>query len=99
MKKYFFKNIKLLHLVVKYELKRVFLKSLWFNTVLPYVLRFRAFLKLQMFNRRSSLSYLRLRCLMTDRARFMLFMFRLTRMAFKSRVSLGEVVGIRRSSW
>lgn len=93
-----FKLKKNIQLLVKYEFKRVFFKSIFINTSLPTFLRFKAYKILTQLNRRTSLSYLRLRCLYTQRSRFLLPTFKTSRMCFKALYSYGFLNGLRKSS-
>lgn len=94
-------NFKLknnIQLLAKYEFKRIFFKSIFINTALPQFIRFKAYKLLTGLNPRTSLSYLRLRCLYTQRSRFLLTTFRTSRMCFKALYSYGFLPGVRKSS-
>lgn len=88
-------NIKL---IIKYEFKRFFFKSIFINTNLPSYLRFKAASFLSLLNRRTSLSYLRLRCIFTNRSRFLLSHFKQSRMSFRLMYSSGNLPGLQKSS-
>ena len=93
-----FKFKKNIHLIAKYEFQRFFFKSIFVNTSLPEFIRFKAYNFLTKLNRRTSLTYLRLKCLHTNRSRFILSSFRLSRMCFRALYSYGFLPGIRKSS-
>lgn len=87
-----------INLIVKYEFKRFFFKSIFINTSLPLFLRFKAASCLSLLNRRTSLSYLRLRCIFTNRSRFLLSKFKQSRMSFRLMYSNGSLTGLQKSS-
>ena len=87
-----------INLIVKYEFKGFFFKSIFINTSLPLFIRFKSLALLSLLNRRTSLSYLRLRCIFTNRSRFLLAHFKQSRMAFRLMYSNGNLPGIQKSS-
>lgn len=87
-----------INLIIKYEFKRFFFKSIFINTNLPLFIRFKALSFLSSLNRRTSLSYLRLRCIFTNRSRFLLSSFKQSRMAFRMMYCNGSLPGIQKSS-
>lgn len=62
MKYLFIKNKNILYSIIKYELLRIKYKFIFFNTVLPYFLRQKAFFLLNELPKNSSLVKLRNRC-------------------------------------
>lgn len=88
----------LVKLVVKFEFKRFFFKSILLNSALPEGYRVKAFRLLSAFNKRTSLSYLQLRCVLSNRSKSLLPMFKLSRIAFRNMYSYGYLNGLRKSS-
>lgn len=80
------------------ELKRLILKSITYNRRLPYYLREQLFIKLNKINKNSSISRIRNRCLFTNRSRFILTKYKITRHYFKLLVSKGYLSGISKGN-
>lgn len=95
------KNYKLfnnLKLISRYEFLRLFLKAILFNTLLPAYLRTKSGYYLSRLNKRTSLSYVRLNCVYTQRTRSLLTLFKASRMQFRYLYSYGFLPGLRKAS-
>jgi small subunit ribosomal protein S14 len=92
------KTYKSISLILKYEFKRLFLKSILFNPLLSSHIRAKAYKKLILLNKRTSLTYIRLKCILTQRTRSLLTFFKLSRISFKKMYSTGALIGLRKSS-
>ena len=99
MKYLFIKDKKRRKLVKKLELKKVILKSIIYNIRLPYSIREYLFIDLCNLTKDSSKTRIRNRCLFTNRSRFVLTKYKLSRHYFKFLVSKKKIVGISRESW
>jgi ribosomal protein S14 len=89
---------KNLRLVLKFELLRFKYKFLFYNTLLPFDLRNRCALVLDRLKSSTSLVKLRKRCLVSGKSYFVFNYFKISRMAFKSKVTAGLLTGIRKGS-
>lgn len=83
--------------VVKYELKRVFLKSIFYNCSLEPYIRERARIALMKLPKNSSRVRLHNRCVFTSRSGGVLRFFKVSRMVFRDLSSRGFLYGIRKS--
>ena len=93
--KYYYKSLSL---VLKYEFKRLFFKSIFLNTIFTPQIRAKALKKLILLSRRTSSSYLKLRCVSSLQTRSVLTMFKLSRIRFRNIFSLGGLPGLRKGS-
>lgn len=83
--------------LLKFELKRLFLKSIFYNCCLDFYIRERARLELLNLPRNSSRSRLQNRCVFTRRSGGVLRFFKISRMVFRDLSSRGFLYGIRKS--
>lgn len=93
------KSKKITKFVSKMELKRVFFKSIFINVDLPSNIRQKAFIKLSLLDKRTSISYLKKRCVFSRNSRSILRFFKLSRIQFRYFASYGNLPGICKSSW
>jgi small subunit ribosomal protein S14 len=84
---------------VKREIKYIIARTLWTSCELPFVIRYRFFLLLCLKQKRSSISKLRTRCILTGRARATLTKWRMSRLAFRFYVRLGLLYGVKKDSY
>jgi ribosomal protein S14 len=82
---------------LKFEFKRVFLKSIYYNCFLDFNIRERARLELLKLPKNSSRSRLHNRCVFTRRSGGVLRFFKISRMVFRDLSSRGFLYGIRKS--
>ena len=87
-----------IRLIRSYEFDRFFFKSIFINTLFPFYIRLKSYRNLITLNRRTSLSYLKLRCVLTNRSKSILTNFKASRMSFRTLYSFGYFTGIRKSS-
>ena len=88
---------KQIKLIISYEFERFFFKSIFINTLLPFYIRLKAYRQLILLDRRTSLSFLRLRCTITNRSRSILTFFKQSRISFRNFYSYGFLNGLRKS--
>ena len=86
-------------LVLKYEQKRLILKTLKANCNLSDNIRWIANLELSNLPKNSSKTRLNNRCILTGRGKAVLRSFRLSRIALRTLASYGVVAGFQKSSW
>jgi small subunit ribosomal protein S14 len=93
------KDKKRRKLVNNYELKRFALKSILMNCNLPVTFRWKAGLKLSELPKDSSKVRLRNRCVLTNRSRGNLGVFKISRIELRRLASSGQINGLKKSSW
>lgn len=83
----------------KYEIFRLFLKSLIRDANVPKHIRFQSVLKLNRLPRKSSKVRIQNRCILTGRGRGNLSQWKLSRITFRELASQGLLSGVRKASW
>jgi small subunit ribosomal protein S14 len=83
----------------KYEILRLFLKSLLRDARVPKHIRFQSVLRLNKLPRRSSKVRITNRCIVTGRGRGNLSQWKLSRITFRELASQGLLAGVRKASW
>ena len=83
--------------LLKYEFKRLFLKSIYYNCFLDFYVRERARFELMKLPKNSSIARLHNRCIFTRRSGGILRFFKISRMVFRDLSSRGLLYGIRKS--
>jgi small subunit ribosomal protein S14 len=86
-------------LVKKFEKKKFYLKILANNRILPKEVRFIARLRLDKLPKNSSRIRTKNRCVLTGRSKSVYRYFKMSRIAFRDLASLGQIPGVRKSSW
>lgn len=99
MSKYIEKEKKRRFLFLKYESRRLVLKSLVKNSNLPFSIREKAVFDLSRFPKDSSKVRLKNRCILSGRGRFILSSFSLSRLMIRKLACEGFIPGLRKSSW
>ena len=99
MKSLIEKDKKRRKLCTIYEKKRTILNYIYQNLNLPFDIRYKAYEKLLLLPRNSSLTRLRNRCVITNRPRAVYKKFKLSRLMFRKLASQGEIPGIKKASW
>jgi small subunit ribosomal protein S14 len=87
---------KLMH---KHELKRLYLKSILLNNSLPITFRWKAGLQLSELPKDSSKVRIKNRCILTSRGRSVYRAFKISRIELRTLGSVGEISGLKKSSW
>ena len=93
------KDQKKRNLFAKYEVKRLILKSMIRDHLIPQNLRSKSILELNKFPRNSSSSRIKNRCSTTGRAKGNYRMFRISRITFRELALKGLLPGVTKSSW
>jgi len=93
------KDKKRRKLINKYELKRLFLKSISFNCNLPVTIRWKAGLKLSELPKDSSKIRLKNRCVLTNRSKGVYSSLKISRIELRNLASTGKISGLKKSSW
>lgn len=99
MKNQIYRDKKRRLLMQKYELKRLFYKSLSQNVELPLPIRTKAFFELSTLPRNSSLCRIKNRCIKTGRSHAIYKHFKLSRISFREAASQGLLTGVYKASW
>ena len=96
MKYLYIKDKKKRSLLQKFELKRLILKSLIYNLNLKYNIREKIYIKLKILvnNNNGLYTVVRNRCVYTNRARFLILKYKLSRHSFKLLNVEGKLVGV-----
>lgn len=84
---------------VKYEYKKIQLKSIAENSALPMELRFKARLDLTELPRDASVVRIRNRCILTGRPRSVYRRWRISRIKIRELMAENKIPGLRKSSW
>nr|YP_011008346.1 ribosomal protein S14 [Scytothamnus australis]WBP70317.1 ribosomal protein S14 [Scytothamnus australis] len=87
------------HSFAAYEAKRKSLQAVATNENLDISLRWWAQIEKSKLPRRSSLSRVRNRCVITNRSRSVISFLKLSRLEFRRLVSKGAIPGFRKSCW
>lgn len=99
MKRYILlKDIKRRRKFLRFEGKRLVLKSVVFNLDLNLQTRQKAFLRLNDFKKDSFKVRIKNRCMFTGRGPFTLRDFKVSRILFRQKSSFGKIAGVRKSS-
>jgi ribosomal protein S14 len=99
MKSLLIKDIKRRILFNQYEKKKIILKAISSNISLKYEIREGAYKKIILHPRNSSITRLRTRCFLTNRARSIYKKFRLSRLAFQRLALRGLIPGVAKVTW
>lgn len=86
-------------LVAKYEIKRVFYKSIIRDNTLPPFLKYQAILRLGSMPKNSSKVRINNRCILTGRSKSVYKFCKFSRIVFRELASKGALIGITKSSW
>ena len=86
-------------LFVHHEWKRMQLRAVAENMLLPMEFRFKARLDLTTLPRDSSMTRIRNRCILTGRSRGVYRFCRLSRIKIRELISQNKIPGLRKSSW
>lgn len=78
------------------EFKLNVYKSFFFDKRVKFSIRFITRSRIFYYKKYKSICFIRNRCLMTGRTRFILRYFGLSRMSFKNRASVGFLTGVKR---
>jgi small subunit ribosomal protein S14 len=97
VKHFFARDVRRRKLFFKYELDRIFLKSVYCNCLIEGAIRERARLALMRLPKNSSRVRLRNRCTVTYRSGGIVSYFKISRMVFRELASRGFLYGIRKS--
>nr|AGH24342.1 ribosomal protein S14 [Reclinomonas americana ATCC 50283]AGH24409.1 ribosomal protein S14 [Reclinomonas americana ATCC 50284] len=93
------KDKKRRFLYSKYEWKRLQLKSIADNMLLPMEVRFKARLEINELPKDSSKVRIRNRCIMTGRPRGVYRYWRLSRIKIRELMAQNKIPGLQKSSW
>ena len=93
------KDNKRRHKCLKYEWKRLQLKTVAENMLLPMEVRFKARLSLTELPRDSSKVRIRNRCILTGRPRGVYKHWRISRIKIRELMAENKIPGLRKSSW
>lgn len=93
------RDIKRRKLVDKYEIKRLFLKSLVMNENLSNDVRTKAQLKLSQLPANSSKTRVNSKCVLTNRSKSVYKLFKLSRIMVRQLSHKGLIPGVTKSSW
>lgn len=93
------KNINQRLLFKNYEKKRLILKSLTYNVLLNKNIRWRIQLNFLKIPLNSSLTRIKNRCILTNRARSIYRFFKLSRIQFKNLILKNKLPGFFKYSW
>jgi small subunit ribosomal protein S14 len=93
------RNIKRERMAARDKGKRKALKSIVMDRTLPVEDRFDATMKLAQLPRNGAKVRVRLRCLITGRARANYRKFKMCRIALRDLASSGQIPGMTKSSW
>lgn len=99
MKSLLIKDYKRRILFNKYEKKKLILKVVLVNLSLDYKFREKAYKKIILYPRNSSITRLRTRCIITNRARSVYKKFRLSRLTFQKLALKGFIPGVAKITW
>jgi len=91
------KNNRILYKSI--EKKRVILKKIYEELKLSKKTRLHAFYNLKNINKKSSITVLNNRCLLTNRGRSVYKKFKLSRLMFRDLAWKGLLIGVKKSSW
>jgi small subunit ribosomal protein S14 len=94
-----FKDIKLRKNFFKIEKKKLFLKIILKDNRFNHIINELAALKLAKFKSKFYKTKIKNRCIFTNRSRWIINKFRISRMKFKKMASIGLIQGIKKSSW
>jgi small subunit ribosomal protein S14 len=86
-------------LVSKYEIKRIFYKSIIRDENIPSFIKYQATIRLAELPRNSSKIRIKNRCIMTGRGKSVYRFCKLSRIVFRELAAKGSLVGITKSSW
>lgn len=86
-------------LLKKFEVYRLVYKAIWFNTKLPFVIRYKAFLLLASLPKNSSKTRVIQRCVYTGRTRSLIKNWKISRLKFRDLTRNGLLYGVKRASW
>lgn len=87
------------NLVLKFEKKRLFLKSIANDMLVPKKQRFEATLELASLPRSSSKVRVKNRCLLTGRSKSVYRELKISRIMLRELCSSGMIPGLKKSSW
>jgi len=87
------------HIYKRLEKKRLILNYIKSNLNLDYTIRNIAFFKLRKISLLSSVSKIKNRCVLSNRARAVYKKFRLSRIFFKKYALRGLIMGAKKASW
>ena len=90
------KNKKLHKLFYKFELKRLYYKSIVYNRKLPTFIRQNAIIILSSINKNSSYTSIRQRCFITNKGRSVSNHFKLSRIKLRSLISNNFINGVKK---
>ena len=82
-----------------YERRRIILRALIDNLILPFSIRRQAYFALIQLPRETSITQTRNRCCLTGRPRGMYTKFGLSRLRFRKLAWEGQLAGVKKSSW
>ena len=84
---------------LKYEIKKIILKSLLYNETFIFYKKFFFDFKFKKFTFKSSISRYRTSCMFLGNSRAIIQPFKLSRHACKKYAALGFIVGLKKSSF
>lgn len=93
------KDNKKRKLVFKYEIQRIFYKSIIRDHTIPPILKYQAILRLGNIPKNSSKVRVNNRCVFTGRGKSVYRFCRFSRIIFRELASNGFLIGITKSSW
>lgn len=99
MKSLYLKDFILRKNFLKIEKKRLFLKLLIKDNRFDNKIKELAILKLAKFKSKFFKTKIKNRCIYTNRSRWIINKFRISRMKFKKMASIGLLQGVKKSSW
>lgn len=99
MKKLVKKEIQLRKIVNKFELKRLYLKSLLLDQNLPANVRHKIQVQLEKLPKKSIKDRLNNRCVLTGRGHGVFRLFKMSRIMVKQLALEGDIPGLKKTSW
>lgn len=99
MKKLLRKEIKLREAVNKFELKRLYLKSLLMDQNLPKNIRHKFQMELDSLPKKSIKNRLNNRCTLTGRGHGVFSFLKMSRIMIKNMALDGDIPGLKKTSW
>jgi small subunit ribosomal protein S14 len=98
MKYLLIKNRRLYKLFLKFELKRLQFKSIFFNKKIPNYIRQQAFVNLNYINKNSSYTSIKQRCFITNNARSVSNHFKFSRIKLRLLISNNYINGVKKAN-
>ncbi len=99
MKKKIKKNIKQRYLIQFYEKKRLVLKILSKNQIIKNSIRWKVQQKWFFFQKNSSITRIKNICILTGRSKSIYRFFKISRLQFRQKASMGLLPGFSKHSW